>query len=53
MKTVLRVFPWLRRYPGMAFSSLPAPSCGTLMVLVPPNAIKIIVDDVIRGGQAG
>ena len=24
---------------------------GTLLVLVPPNAIKIIVDDVIRGHQ--
>ena len=52
MKTVLRVFPWLRRYPGMAFLQLACAICGTLMVLVPPNAIKTIVDDVIRGGQA-
>ena len=52
MKTVLRVFPWLRRYPGMAFAQLGCAVLGTLLVLVPPNAIKTIVDDVIRGGQA-
>lgn len=51
MKTILRVFPWLRRYPGMAFAQLACAICGTLMVLVPPNAIKTIVDEVIRGNQ--
>ena len=51
MKTVLRVFPWLRRYPGMAFLQLACAVLGTLMVLVPPSAIKTIVDDVIRGAQ--
>ncbi len=51
MKTILRVFPWLRRYPGMAFAQLGCAVLGTLLVLVPPNAIKTIVDDVIRGGQ--
>ena len=53
MKTILRVFPWLRRYPGMAFLQLACAVLGTLLVLVPPNAIKTIVDDVIRGGEAG
>ena len=52
MKTILRVFPWLRRYPGMALAQLGCAVLGTLLVLVPPNAIKTIVDDVIRGGQA-
>ena len=52
MKTVLRVFPWLRRYPGLAFLQLACAILGTLMVLVPPTAIKTIVDDVIRAGQA-
>lgn len=51
MKTIFRVFPWLRRYPGMAFAQLACAICGTLLVLVPPNAIKTIVDDVIRGNQ--
>jgi ATP-binding cassette subfamily B protein/subfamily B ATP-binding cassette protein MsbA len=51
MKTIIRVFPWLRRYPGMAFAQLACAICGTLMVLVPPNAIKTIVDEVIRGNQ--
>ena len=53
MKTILRVFPWLRRYPGMALAQLGCAVLGTLLVLVPPNAIKTIVDDVIRGGEAG
>jgi ATP-binding cassette subfamily B protein len=51
MKTILRVLPWLRRYPGMALLQLACAVLGTLMVLVPPSAIKTIVDDVIRGGQ--
>ncbi len=51
MKTIVRVFPWLRRYPGMALAQLGCAVIGTLLVLVPPNAIKTIVDDVIRGGQ--
>lgn len=51
MKTIVRVFPWLRRYPGMAFAQLACAVAGTLLVLVPPNAIKTIVDDVIRGHQ--
>ena len=36
----------------MAFAQLACAVCGTLLVLVPPNAIKTIVDDVIRGHQA-
>jgi ATP-binding cassette, subfamily B, bacterial len=52
MKTIIRVFPWLRRYPAMAFAQLACAVLGTLMVLVPPSAIKTIVDEVIRGQQA-
>lgn len=35
----------------MAAAQLACAVAGTLLVLVPPNAIKIIVDDVIRGHQ--
>ena len=52
MKTIFRVFPWLRRYPGMAMAQLGCAVAGTLLVLVPPNAIKTIVDDVIIGHEA-
>lgn len=52
MKTILRVLPWLKRYPGMAAAQLACAIAGTLMVLVPPNAIKTIIDEVIRGGAA-
>lgn len=49
MKTILRVLPWLRRYPGMAGAQLLCAILGTLVVLVPPNAVRGIVDDVIDG----
>jgi ATP-binding cassette subfamily B protein/subfamily B ATP-binding cassette protein MsbA len=51
VKTILRVLPWLRRYPMMAVLQLVCAIAGTLLVLVPPNAIKVIVDDVIRGSK--
>ncbi len=35
----------------MAFAQLACAVCGTLMVLVPPSAIKTIVDEVIPGHQ--
>jgi ATP-binding cassette subfamily B protein len=52
MKTILRVFPWLRRYPGMASLQLACAMLGPVMLLVLPNAARTIVDDVIIGGQA-
>ena len=47
MKTIFRVLPWLRRYPRLAIGQLACAILGTLMVLVPPNAIKSVIDDVI------
>ena len=47
MKTIFRVLPWLRRYPLLAVGQLACAILGTLMVLVPPNAIKSVIDDVI------
>ena len=51
MKTIFRVLPWLRRYPLMAAGQLACAILGTLMVLVPPNAIKTVIDDVIGKNQ--
>lgn len=47
MKTIFRVLPWLRRYPRLAIGQLACAILGTLMVLVPPNAIKSVIDEVI------
>jgi ATP-binding cassette subfamily B protein/subfamily B ATP-binding cassette protein MsbA len=51
MKTIFRVLPWLRRYPAMAAGQLLCAILGTLMVLVQPNAIKSVIDDVIGKNQ--
>ena len=51
MKTIFRVLPWLRRYPLMAAGQLACAIFGTLMVLIPPNAIKTVIDDVIGRNQ--
>lgn len=51
MKTILRVLPWLRRYPLMASGQILCAILGTLLVVVSPNAIKSVVDDVIDKNQ--
>jgi ATP-binding cassette subfamily B protein/subfamily B ATP-binding cassette protein MsbA len=51
MKTIFRVLPWIRRYPAMAAGQLLCAILGTLMVLVQPNAIKSVIDDVIGKNQ--
>lgn len=51
MKTILRVLPWLRRYPLMAFGQISCAIIGTLLVLVPPNAVKKVIDEVIDKHQ--
>src|SRR4051812_44732616 len=48
MKTVWRVFAYLKRYPGLAAGTLACAVCGTLMVVVFPAITKRIVDDVVR-----
>jgi ATP-binding cassette, subfamily B, bacterial len=48
MKTVWRVFSYLKRYPWMAAGTLTCAILSTLMVIVFPAATKWIIDDVVR-----
>src|SRR3989440_3539104 len=48
MKTVWRVFRYLKRYPALALGTLACAITGTLMVIVFPGVTKLIVDDVVR-----
>ena len=49
MKTVWRVFVYLKRYPALALSTLACAVVGTLMVIVFPGVTKLIIDEVVRG----
>jgi ATP-binding cassette, subfamily B, bacterial len=49
MKTVWRVFVYLKRYPMLAIATLACAIVGTLMMIVPPAATKYILDHVING----
>jgi ATP-binding cassette, subfamily B, bacterial len=48
MKTVWRVFAYLKRYPWLAAGTLGCAIAGTLMVIVFPAVAKRIIDDVVR-----
>ncbi|MDB6146526.1 MAG: transporter ATP-binding protein, partial [Spartobacteria bacterium] len=48
MKTIWRVFAYLKRYPGLASGTLACAILGTLMVIIFPIATKKIIDDVVR-----
>src|SRR3989440_1188969 len=48
MKTVWRVFRYLKRYPALALGTLACAIIGTLMVIVFPGVTKLIIDDVVR-----
>src|SRR5437660_12915237 len=48
MKTVWRVFAYLRRYPWMAAGTLTCAVLSTLLVIVFPGVTKWIIDDVVR-----
>src|SRR5213595_2109569 len=48
MKTVWRVFAYLKRYPWMAAGTLSCAVLTTLMVIVFPSATKWIINDVVR-----
>ena len=48
MKTVWRVFRYLRRYPWIAVGTLSCAILTTLMVIVFPSATKWIINDVVR-----
>jgi ATP-binding cassette subfamily B protein len=48
MKTVWRVFRYLKRYPGLAAGTFGCAVIGTLMVIVFPAVAKQVIDDVVR-----
>ena len=48
MKTVWRVFRYLKRYPWMAAGTLSCAILSTLMVIVFPGVTKWIINDVVR-----
>src|SRR3954468_13370770 len=49
MKTVWRVFAYIKRYPWMAAGTLTCAILSTVMVVVFPWVTKYIIDDVIGG----
>src|SRR5438094_8497929 len=51
MKTVWRVFAYLKRYPWMAAGTLTCAILSTLMVIVFPATTKWIIDDVVRANR--
>jgi ABC-type multidrug transport system fused ATPase/permease subunit len=51
MKTVWRVFAYLKRYPGLAAGTLACAVLGTLTVIVFPSVTKWIIDDVVRANR--
>jgi len=51
MKTVWRVFAYLKRYPGLAAGTLACAILGTLMVIVFPSVTKWIIDDVVHANR--
>jgi ABC-type multidrug transport system fused ATPase/permease subunit len=51
MKTVWRVFAYLKRYPWLAAGTLTCAIFGTLMVIVFPSVTKWIIEDVVRANR--
>src|SRR5213079_3053067 len=51
MKTVWRVFGYLKRYPALALGTLGCAILSTLMVIVFPATTKWIIDDVVRANR--
>jgi ATP-binding cassette subfamily B protein len=51
MKTVWRVFAYLKRYPGLGAGTLACAIVGTLMVIVFPSVTKWIIEDVVRANR--
>src|SRR6266446_864808 len=49
MRTVARVFAYLRRHPGMAAGTLLCAIGSTLMVTVFPKITQLVVDDIRAG----
>src|SRR5467141_4928565 len=51
MKTVWRVFGYLKRYPWLATGTLACAIVGTLMVIVFPTVTRWIINDVVRANH--
>src|SRR6266550_1698034 len=51
MKTVWRVFSYLKRHPWMAVGTLTCAILSTLMVIVFPATTKWIINDVVRANR--
>jgi ATP-binding cassette, subfamily B, bacterial len=51
MKTVWRVFVYLKRYPWMAAGTLMCAILSTMMVIVFPSVTKWIIEDVVRANR--
>jgi ATP-binding cassette, subfamily B, bacterial len=51
MKTVWRVFAYLKRYPVLGISMLAFAIASTLMIMVPPFLIRKVLNEVIPGHQ--
>jgi ATP-binding cassette subfamily B protein len=51
MKTVLRVFAYLKRYPWLAAGTLTCAVLGTLTVIIFPTVTKWIINDVVRANH--
>jgi ABC-type multidrug transport system fused ATPase/permease subunit len=51
MKTVWRVFAYLKRYPWMAGATLTSATLSTLMVVVFPATTKWIINDVVHANR--
>jgi ATP-binding cassette, subfamily B, bacterial len=49
VNTSRRVFQYLKRYPALGIGMMCCAIVGTLIVMIYPAAVKLIVDDVIRG----
>src|SRR5436853_2015404 len=52
MRTVWRVFAYLRRYPWMALGTLACAVLSTLMVIVFPAVTKLVIDEVLYKHRA-
>src|SRR4051812_46661022 len=48
MKTVWRVFAYLRRYPFLATSMMACALLGTVLILIPPLMVQRVVDVVVQ-----
>src|SRR5881398_57381 len=51
MKTVWRIFAYLKRYPWMAAGTLTCAVLSTLLVIVFPASTKWIINDVVRANR--